>query len=34
VRQLTVEESERLKASAGRYVANWKRYAASLAVQT
>lgn len=31
VRQLTEEESERLKASAGRYVANWKRYQAGLA---
>jgi carbonic anhydrase/acetyltransferase-like protein (isoleucine patch superfamily) len=33
VRQLSEEESERLKGSAGRYVANWKRYAAGLAPQ-
>ncbi|HEX5667063.1 MAG TPA: gamma carbonic anhydrase family protein, partial [Hyphomicrobium sp.] len=33
VRELSAEESERLKVSAGRYVANWKRYAQSLAVQ-
>jgi carbonic anhydrase/acetyltransferase-like protein (isoleucine patch superfamily) len=33
VRELTVEESERLKGSAGRYVANWKRYAEDLAEQ-
>ena len=33
VRELSAEESERLKASAGRYVANWKRYAQSLAPQ-
>ena len=33
VRELSVEESERLKASAGRYVANWKRYRDSLAPQ-
>jgi len=30
VRQLSEEESSRLKASAGRYVANWKRYRAGL----
>ena len=34
VRELSAEESERLKASAARYVANWKRYVAGLAVQT
>ncbi len=34
VRELSVEESDRLKASAGRYVANWKRYVAGLAEQT
>lgn len=34
VRELSVEESERLKASAGRYVANWKRYRSSLAPQS
>jgi carbonic anhydrase/acetyltransferase-like protein (isoleucine patch superfamily) len=33
VRELSAEESERLKASAGRYVANWKRYVQSLAPQ-
>jgi carbonic anhydrase/acetyltransferase-like protein (isoleucine patch superfamily) len=33
VRELSAEESERLKVSAGRYVANWKRYAQSLALQ-
>ncbi len=33
VRQLSEEESARLKASAGRYVANWKRYVQSLAPQ-
>jgi carbonic anhydrase/acetyltransferase-like protein (isoleucine patch superfamily) len=33
VRQLTEEESERLKASAGRYVANWKRYVEGLVEQ-
>ena len=33
VRQLSDEESARLKGSAGRYVANWKRYAANLAPQ-
>jgi carbonic anhydrase/acetyltransferase-like protein (isoleucine patch superfamily) len=33
VRELSVEESERLKASAGRYVANWRRYRHSLAPQ-
>ena len=34
VRQLTEEESARLKRSADRYVANWKRYAAGLTVQS
>jgi carbonic anhydrase/acetyltransferase-like protein (isoleucine patch superfamily) len=34
VRQLSEEESERLKASAGRYVANWKRYRAGLEVES
>ena len=33
VRELSEEESERLKGSAGRYAANWKRHAAGLAVQ-
>ena len=33
VRELSPEESERLKASAGRYVANWQRYAGGLAPQ-
>lgn len=33
VRELTEEESERLKGSAGRYVANWKRYAAGFSLQ-
>ncbi len=33
VRELSQEESDRLKGSAGRYVANWKRYAASFASQ-
>lgn len=33
VRELSAEESERLKVSAGRYVANWKRYAQSLVPQ-
>jgi carbonic anhydrase/acetyltransferase-like protein (isoleucine patch superfamily) len=33
VRELSAEESERLKASAGRYAANWKRYAQDLAPQ-
>ena len=33
VRQLSEEESERLKRSAERYVANWKRYRAGLAAQ-
>lgn len=33
VRELSPEESERLKASAGRYVANWKRYVEGLAPQ-
>ena len=30
VRELSIEESEKLKASAGRYVANWQRYASGL----
>lgn len=30
VKELLNEDSERLKASAGRYVANWKRYSKSL----
>ncbi|MDX2309530.1 MAG: gamma carbonic anhydrase family protein [Hyphomicrobium sp.] len=30
VRELSVEESEKLKASAARYVANWQRYQAGL----
>jgi len=34
VRQLSEEESERLKASAGRYVANWKRYRAGLLAES
>lgn len=34
VRQLSEEESERLKGSAGRYVANWKRYQAGLHAQS
>jgi carbonic anhydrase/acetyltransferase-like protein (isoleucine patch superfamily) len=33
VRELSLEECERLKGSAGRYVANWKRYAAGLSPQ-
>jgi carbonic anhydrase/acetyltransferase-like protein (isoleucine patch superfamily) len=33
VRELSEEESERLKASAGRYVANWKRYSAGLVAE-
>ncbi len=34
VRELTSEESERLKASAGRYAANWRRYKAGFAPQS
>jgi carbonic anhydrase/acetyltransferase-like protein (isoleucine patch superfamily) len=33
MRQLSEDESERLKASAGRYVANWKRYRTDLAAE-
>lgn len=33
VRQLSEDEAERLKASAGRYVANWRRYRSALAAQ-